>query len=64
MKLYVAENHRQRRRYGMDNLATVPRALVRRSQKCLQANSGHFEHLLQFNTRRSHPVLCASNLSY
>jgi hypothetical protein len=29
----------------VDTLATVARPLVRRNQKCLQANDGHFEHL-------------------
>jgi hypothetical protein len=30
----------------VDTLATLARALVRRAQKCLQANGGHFECLL------------------
>jgi hypothetical protein len=33
----------------LDTSATVPRAPVRLTQKCLQANGGHFEHLFYFN---------------
>jgi hypothetical protein len=46
------------------NLATVTSAPVRRTQKCLQANGGRFEHLLQFNMCRSNPFICVSNLDY
>jgi hypothetical protein len=48
----------------VDILATVPRALVRRTQKCLQANGGYYEYLFHFNMWRSHPFLRISNLDY
>jgi hypothetical protein len=48
----------------VDTLATVARALVRRTQKCLQANGGHIEQFFLFNVGRSHPILCVSNLKH
>jgi hypothetical protein len=48
----------------MDTLATGACTVVRRTQRCLQANGGKFGHVSLLNMCRSHPFLCVSNLDY
>jgi hypothetical protein len=45
-------------RYHYRHLGHGGSCIVRRTQKCLQANGGRYEHFFYFSMCRSHPFLC------
>ena len=46
----------------VDTLVNVAQAVVRRNQKCLDADGNHFEHLLQFH--KSNVTFCYRYIAY